>query len=120
MKTESWHFHSLRDQKTILALVCVLSVCFAGNLAVQDHFLGDPVFHKNAQSKALHFVVSINTAPKGELLLLPGIGETFAARIIEHRETVAPFECAADLELIRGIGEKRRAAIEPFVDFTLP
>lgn len=123
MKTEQNRFrpvfHSLREQKAILGLVCVLATCFMGTLTIRDRFLTDPVSHEHAQKEKLRFVIPINTAPMGELLLLPGIGETLAERIVEQRET-APLESADDLELIRGIGEKKRAAIAPFVDFTLP
>ena len=61
--------------------------------------------------------INVNTATQSELEELPGIGPALAARIIEHRRRHGPFRSAADLEKVSGIGEKRRAQIEPRVSF---
>lgn len=45
--------------------------------------------------------VNINTAARDELMLLPGIGETMANRIIEGR----PFKRVEDLTKVSGIGD---------------
>ncbi|MBU8730311.1 helix-hairpin-helix domain-containing protein [Cytobacillus oceanisediminis] len=50
--------------------------------------------------------INLNQANESELQMLPGIGPSKAAAIIEYRETNGPFKDVADLKLISGIGEK--------------
>lgn len=65
-----------------------------------------------------HQTININTADMETLCLLPGIGETFAKRIIEHRQTVGPFRTVADLFEIEGMGEKKVQAIQSMISFS--
>lgn len=51
--------------------------------------------------------VNINTATLAELMTLPGIGETYARRIIDYREEHGPFQSVGELMNVAGIGEKR-------------
>ncbi len=50
--------------------------------------------------------VSINTADVASLMALPGIGETYAQRIIDYRERNGPFQTAEEIQEVEGIGEK--------------
>jgi len=50
--------------------------------------------------------VNINTASAEELTALPGIGPSYAQRIVEHREKNGPFKRLEDLLNVRGIGDK--------------
>lgn len=59
--------------------------------------------------------VNINAAGAEELALLPRVGETVAQRIIEFREENGGFQAIEDLMLVKGIGEKTFALIEPHV-----
>ena len=56
-------------------------------------------------------LININTATLAELQTLPGIGETFARRIIEYREANGPFQTVGELMNVDGIGEKRLEAL---------
>lgn len=56
--------------------------------------------------------VNINNASKEELMRLPGIGETFADRIIAAR----PFASAEDVKRVGGIGPKKFEAIAPLIE----
>ncbi len=49
-------------------------------------------------------LVDINTATPAELEALPGIGPTIAQRIVDYREENGPFEKAADILNVSGIG----------------
>ncbi|HEB84049.1 MAG TPA: helix-hairpin-helix domain-containing protein [Bacteroidetes bacterium] len=62
--------------------------------------------------------VDINRAGLEELESLPGIGPVLARRILEFRETNGPFRRSRDLLLVRGIGEKRMARLEPYITLT--
>lgn len=50
--------------------------------------------------------VNINSATVDELVSLPGIGPSYAQRIVEYREKNGPFKKVEDLLNVRGIGEK--------------
>ena len=60
-------------------------------------------------------VVNVNTASADQLQLLPRIGPSVAARIIEHREANGKFAKAEDLMLVRGIGERTFELLAPYV-----
>lgn len=55
--------------------------------------------------------ININTATVEQLMQLPGIGETYAARIVEFRTENGPFDSVGALIHVPGIGEKRLEAI---------
>jgi competence protein ComEA len=55
--------------------------------------------------------INPNTAARDELMLLPGVGEVTANRIIQAR----PFRKAEDLLNVEGIGPKTLERLEPFL-----
>ena len=63
-------------------------------------------------SKAL---ININTATIEELKSLRRIGEIYALRIIEYRETNGKFTSVEDLVNIKGIGKRTLDKIKPFI-----
>lgn len=71
-----------------------------------------PVVRVDSASEPL---ININTATREELEKLPGIGETLAARIIEHREKYGRFRRTEHLLMVRGISEQRLSAISKFL-----
>ena len=50
--------------------------------------------------------VNINTATQEELGTLKMIGPAYSKRIIEYRETMAPFEKPEDIIYVKGISDK--------------
>ncbi len=61
------------------------------------------------------YPININTADQATLELLPGIGETYARRIIDYRETNGGFKAVDELINIKGIGPKRFEKLRPVV-----
>ncbi len=51
--------------------------------------------------------VNINTATVEELVKLPGVGDSVAKKIVEHREKNGNFKATEDLKNVKGIGEKK-------------
>lgn len=70
----------------------------------------------NTEVKEIPKIVSINSATITELESLPGIGTTYATRIIEFRETNGDFTSVEDLVKVRGIGAKTLEKIKPFIE----
>lgn len=60
-------------------------------------------------------IININTATNERLQELPGVGPTYAERIINWREENGPFTSKDQLMEIKGIGDKRLARIKPLI-----
>ena len=63
----------------------------------------------------LAFRVELNRADHAQLLQLPGVGETLASRIVEHRQSHGPFRSIEDLRKVGGVGPALLARLRPFV-----
>ena len=59
-------------------------------------------------------VVNLNQADEEVLELLPGIGPSRAAAIVEYRKS-RPFKRAEELSRIKGIGRKTMAKLRPYL-----
>ena len=60
-------------------------------------------------------LINISTADTDELCLLPGIGPSLAAAIIDYRTENGNFTSSEDVMLVPGIGEGRYAAIADYI-----
>ncbi|MDR0304151.1 MAG: helix-hairpin-helix domain-containing protein [Chitinispirillales bacterium] len=60
-------------------------------------------------------IVNINTANIDELVLIPGIGQTTAQKIIDNRKENGKFLSVEDLKKISGISEKKFESLKNFV-----
>jgi competence protein ComEA len=60
-------------------------------------------------------LVNINTASAAELEGLPGIGQSFAERIVEYRTANDPFKSVEDLRSVKGIGPALFSKIAPLI-----
>lgn len=64
--------------------------------------------------------IDMNEATWVEWMQLPGVGQTLAHRIIEHREAHGPFQSVDDLDDIRGIGPKTLEKLRPWLIVSEP
>jgi len=60
-------------------------------------------------------LVNINTATKSELLLLPGVGEKMANKIITYRNENGFFNSTDELKNVSGIGESKFNKIQDLI-----
>ena len=105
----------------VLALIGIL-VCSALSRVTptpKPTPVAKPVAARSEQAKSLRDGLAIdpNHATAGDLDLLPGVGPSVAARIIEARTKSGPFRDANDLLRVRGIGEKTLQKLKPFLRF---
>jgi len=122
-------FDFTRRQLLFLASMGGLAVLLGGYLVIDRYVLSTPtpepipVFTGTVRSEPFEppvagfvgrFTLDPNTAPSDSLELLPGIGPTKAARIIEFRQTHRIVR-AEDLLSVNGIGEKTLERIRPFL-----
>lgn len=63
--------------------------------------------------------IKINTADSAELEMLPGIGATYAERILQEKLRNGPFYYPEDLEAVNGIGSQTLTGFRPMIDMTL-
>ena len=83
-------------------------------------YLGqDLIIEGRATGKGGDFVgkVNVNTASFEELQQIPGIGPSYAKRIIEYRNAFGPFRGPEDLLDIKGIGKKKLASMKEHISF---
>jgi len=67
------------------------------------------------QEISTSFRVNINQATSPEIANLPKVGPSLAGAIIEYREMNGPFANIEELTNVSGIGDKKLAAITPFL-----
>ena len=67
------------------------------------------------EDRSAGFPVNINTADLKTLMTLPGIGETYAQRIIDYREEKGAFASIEEIMEVSGIGESRFEEIKDYI-----
>ena len=92
----------------------MLFLLLVGSQALKQ-FQGGHVDIDHAERRPIEFKIDINQADWPEFTLLPGIGETYARRIVESRDLDGPFTSHEDLQRIRGIGPKTMDKIRPYL-----
>jgi len=68
-----------------------------------------------AEPRPAAAVVNVNTATLEELVRLPGIGESKARAILEHRKEHGAFKSVDQLREVKGIGDAALERIRPQV-----
>ncbi len=84
-------------------VIFFLIIVFVSGSVIR-HFYPDEV---RTEEPISPFPININTASKEKLMLLPGIGEVYAERIIEFRKENNGFRVKRDLLKVKGIGGQK-------------
>lgn len=66
----------------------------------------------------VHQLVDVNTATFEELVTVPGIGQSLATKILDHRKRHGPFKTVSRLVDVNGIGKATLERIKPYVTVT--
>jgi competence ComEA-like helix-hairpin-helix protein len=100
-----------------LALVFLVWV---GVIVLRQRQAGRDLHWVPGQGQGAGYLVDINRAELAELMLLPGVGPSKAARIIRWRQEHGPFRALEELRQAAGIGAKDLAAIRGLVTLGEP
>ena len=91
------------------------AVTISSGLSTVTEQSGTPAPAEQAPSASPELHVNINTAEAQELCLLPGIGETIAARIIDYRKAHGLFNNTDEIMNVSGIGAKTYEEIKSYI-----
>ncbi len=80
--------------------------CLALGALVALALLAAPATAFSAATEEKAARLNLNAASADDLATLPGIGPSYAKRIVEYREKNGPFKRVEDLLNVQGIGEK--------------
>jgi len=110
--------------KTIKAVCIVLAVLSAGLIGLSVYKIKTAAPHIGAAIYASQWTpaidlpngkININNASKDELMLLPGIGELLAERIIAYRDESGGFFSKDEIKEVQGIGDGKYEAIRHYI-----
>jgi comEA protein len=59
--------------------------------------------------------INLNSATKEQLMMLPGIGESTAEKILLYRKEHSGFKKPEDIQKIKGIGKKKFEKLKPYI-----
>ena len=79
--------------------------CLNQNGITNDACIEDNSGDDSSSSVVISGKISLNTATKEELMMLPGIGDAKADSIIKYREEVGAFQSIEELKEVSGIGD---------------
>jgi competence protein ComEA len=102
--------------KRICLLLTVVFACVTGFAVLPGDSAATATKTETSAIEALSGKVNINTADEAILSALPGIGPKTAVAIISYRTEHGKFQTTQDLQQVKGIGEKKFAKIEPYLE----
>lgn len=108
---------SARHQTVVAAVTLICLVTMGVYWVLEYQRRGRPInIERQGASRAPKLIIDVNRAPWHELTLLPGISETMARRIVEHRSEHGPFESLEQIQHVPGIGPLKQERLAPYVE----
>lgn len=105
------------DQPFAAAVLLIVALMIGGWYLWQATTTPGLIELERTEPSTSKLVVNVNTADEAELMLLPEIGKTTAAKIVEERVANGPFRDAAEFgKRIRGIGPKTLPKVAPYLE----
>ena len=99
--------------------LCLLLGIFIGRNLTNSYITistpSDPQSTPSQGSSQADGRIDLNTATLEQLQLLPGVGETIAQRILDHRNEIGRFKAVSELLDVNGIGATKYKELEPYV-----
>lgn len=116
---ETMNLPASPSTKTLLVLLSFAAALSLAGCAkrsrLSNHVATVAVASDQTASRTSNLRININTASARELETLPGIGQSLAARIVEHREKNGKFRRPEHLIMVRGISDKRFRALRDLI-----
>ena len=103
------------DQATVAGITVVAMGAMIAHWLYHGGHHGRMIEVDRVEPGSIAFTVDLNSAAWPELTVLPGVGETLARRIVEHREQHGPFRDFDDLRRVRGIGPRTLERLTPYL-----
>lgn len=104
--------------------IVVLLLLIAGVLAVKTYIYFmpvnrsveyDPQFEKEIARFESDTLIELNRATKMELMNLPGVGPSFAERILEYRDALGGFIFKEQLLDVQGVGPAKFSKMQAYI-----
>lgn len=102
-------------QSAAAGLIVIALAAMIGHWLYHGGHRGRMIDVDRVEPGSIRFTVDLNEAQWPELTVLPGVGETLARRIVEHREQHGPFREFEDLRDVRGIGPRTLERLTPYL-----
>jgi competence protein ComEA len=111
---QGWGIRSA-DQLTVAVITAIALAAIVASWIYRGGLSGRMIDIDTAEPVVLTFQLDINEAAWPEWTLLPGVGETLAKRIVQHRSERGPFRNHADLLRVSGVGPRTFERIRPYL-----
>ena len=111
----------VRRTETIAAFVlAVLFLAWAGTVLVRQRLAGKGIDVVRSSAETSRYKVDLNVADKGELMLLPGIGDVRSERILAWRSEHGRFQSLDEVKAASGLSDNALAAIRDVITLGEP
>lgn len=119
-KTQVENFVQVKEDETIKNNECVIQEEVKNDACINNSDINSStddnvVIEDNTKDTSIYLNISINNATKEELMQLPGIGESKAINIINHRNEIGKFTTLEQLKDVKGIGDSIFEKIKQYI-----
>jgi len=113
--TEASHSWVSRADAVAVFVLAVIFLAWVASIFVRQRLAGKDVQVLPTGEAAARYLVDLNRADAVELMLLPGIGEVRANRIVDWRTEHGPFQTLDEVGKATGLSAKGAEKLREFV-----